>query len=254
MSSPARIAIETPESVRFRYELADVGARALALTIDTLLQYVTIGLGFITYNWLSPFIDDVRPVLWGLTLFGIHWFYFVAFELAWSGQTPGKRAVGIRVVRAGGYPVTWLAVLARNLVRVVDSLPATYGVALVVSFCDGQRRRLGDLVAGTVVVRESTAPVAWTPRAASPHGAAGAASGAFADALLTLALDEATRDLAADFLARRGFLTPDARARVRAEVIESILDRASSAEARAELLRKLTVENQEPFLERVAVA
>ncbi len=249
MSSPARIAIETPESVRFRYELADVGARALALTIDTLLQYVTIGIGFITYNWLSPFIDDVRPVLWGLTLFGIHWFYFVAFELAWSGQTPGKRAVGIRVVRAGGYPVTWLAVLARNLVRVVDSLPATYGVALVVSLCDGQRRRLGDLVAGTVVVRERTAPVAWTPRAAS---APGSASGAFADALLTLSLDEATRDLAADYLARRESLTPDARARVRAEVIETILDRASSAESRSELLRKLTLENQEPFLESVA--
>ena len=253
MSSPARIAIETPESVRFRYELADVGARALALAIDFLVQYVVLGLGFITYNWLVPVLEDAKPVLWGLTLFGIHWFYFVAFELGWSGQTPGKRLVGIRVVRAGGYPVTWVAALTRNLLRVVDSLPGTYGVALVAAFCDHERRRLGDLVAGTVVVRERRAPLAWEASAAVAP-TSGTASAAFADVALTLTLDEATRDLAADYVARRAVLTPDARVRVRAEVIETVLDRAPSPELRGELLRKLTIENQDPFLESVAAS
>lgn len=251
MSSPARLAIETPESVRFRYEVADVGARALALSIDFLVQYLVLGLGFITYHWLVPVLEDVRPVLWGLILFGIHWFYFVAFELAWSGQTPGKRAVGIRVVRAGGYPVTWVAVLARNLLRVIDSLPATYGVALVVSFCDRERRRLGDVVARTVVVRERKAPVTWDA-SVSAAPAPGTAAATFADAVLTLALDEATRELAADYVARRDALTPDARARVRAEVIETVLDRAPSAESRSELVSRLSVENQDPFLVSVA--
>jgi len=253
MSSPARIAIETPESVRFRYELADVGARALALAIDFLVQYVVLGLGFITYHWLVPVLEDVKPMLWGLTLFGIHWFYFVAFELGWSGQTPGKRLVGIRVVRAGGYPVTWVAVLARNLLRVVDSLPATYGVALVASFCNRDRRRLGDMVAGTVVVRERRAPVAWEVSAVRGTGR-DAPGTAFADVILTLGLDEATRELAADYLGRRADLTPDARARVRAEIVETVLDRAPSPESRSELLRRLTIENQDPFLEGVAAA
>ncbi len=250
MSSPARLAIETPESVRFRYELADVGARALALTIDTLVQYVVLGLGFVALTYAVRDVLDIGPAVWIVGVFAIHWFYFVFFELAWSGQTPGKRLVGIRVVRAGGYPVTFLAVLTRNLLRVIDWLPMAYGVGLVSAFCEPERRRLGDLVARTLVVRERSAPVAWVrkPFVAKP------ASDAWGDALVGLTLDEAARELILDYLARRGDLFAGARARVRAEILETVLDRVPTPEQRKALLGQLTLDRQDAFLERVATS
>lgn len=248
MASPARIAIETPESVRFSYELADVGARALAMTVDTLVQYVVLGLGFVAFTYLLSDASEIAPAVWIVGVFAIHWFYFVAFELAWSGQTPGKRLVGIRVVRAGGYPVTWVSVLARNLVRVIDALPGVYGVGLIAVFCEPERRRLGDLVARTLVVRERGAPVAWVRHPPRPT----AASEEWGDALLGLALDEATRELVLDYLARRDGFHRDARIRVRAEILETVLDRVPTPEQRQALLGRLSLARQDAFLERVA--
>jgi len=181
-------------------------------------------------------------------LFAINWFYFVAFELALGGQTPGKRLVGLRVVRAGGYPVTWGAVLTRNLLRIVDSMPITYGVALLVAFCEHEHRRLGDLLAGTIVVRERKAPLDWTrgvPRGAAPDAA-------WSDAALALHLDEATHELVGDYLARREHLDPGPRVQVRAEIVETVLDRAATPELRGELVARLGAAQQDAFLETVA--
>jgi uncharacterized RDD family membrane protein YckC len=246
----ARLSIETPESVTFHYEVADVGARALALAIDLLIQYVVLGLVFIGSMRLVERVLDVRATVWLLVAFAVNWFYFVAFELAWSGQTPGKRAVGIRVVRSGGYPVTWSAVLTRNLLRVVDALPLPYGVALVVAFCEPQRRRVGDLLAGTLVVRERGVPDVWSSRAAVADRSATTEW----DAALAIRLDEATRELVIDYLARREELEPRARVRVRAEIVDTVLDRLPSPAQRGELIGRLGAARQDDFLEAVAAS
>ena len=89
-----------------------------------------------------------------LIYFALFWGYFMLFETLWSGQTPGKRAGRLRVIRRDGQPVGAGEVLIRNLVRIVDFLPGFYGIGLVVMFIDKEARRLGDMAAGTIVVRE----------------------------------------------------------------------------------------------------
>jgi hypothetical protein len=95
-----------------------------------------------------------------LALFAMEWGYFVLFESLWSGRTPGKRALGLRVVKEGGYPITFIDSVLRNLLRAADFLPSAYALALVVMARDARFRRLGDLVAGTMVVVEERARVA----------------------------------------------------------------------------------------------
>jgi hypothetical protein len=82
------------------------------------------------------------------------WGYYIAFEMLWNGQSPGKRAIGLRVVREGGRPITFVSSAIRNLIRIVDFLPAFYGIGVVVMFVDRRARRLGDLAGGTLVIKE----------------------------------------------------------------------------------------------------
>jgi uncharacterized RDD family membrane protein YckC len=90
----------------------------------------------------------------GLVIFLFYWGYYVFFEMLWNGQTPGKRWTGLRVIRADGTPITLSESLIRNLTRLVDFLPAAYGVGIITMFIDKQSRRLGDLAAGTLVVHD----------------------------------------------------------------------------------------------------
>ncbi len=94
-------------------------------------------------------------VLW----FVMDWGYFVFWELVWSGQSPGKRLIGLRVVTAEGHPLTFVQSVLRNLVRGADALPVGYAIGAVVMARDARFRRLGDLVAGTMVVAESSAAI-----------------------------------------------------------------------------------------------
>lgn len=89
-----------------------------------------------------------------MALFVILWGYHVFFELAWNGQTPGKRAVGLRVLTTAGQPITFAHVLVRNLLRIVDFLPSSYMLGAVVMLITRRSQRLGDLAAGTIVVKE----------------------------------------------------------------------------------------------------
>jgi len=87
-----------------------------------------------------------------IVVFIVFWLYPVLFEVLDRGRTPGKRALGLRVIATNGAPVGWLASFSRNLLRVVDMLPVAYAVGLVTSLADPWGRRLGDMVAGTLVV------------------------------------------------------------------------------------------------------
>ena len=95
-----------------------------------------------------------RGVALVLVLFLLTYGYFAAFEALWNGQTPGKRSIGLRVISVSGRPVTAIDSILRNLLRIVDSIPGIYAVGLVSVFLTARNQRLGDLVAGTVVVHE----------------------------------------------------------------------------------------------------
>jgi len=158
--------VDTPENVEFAYDIAGIGSRFLAAILDTAILVVAImALGLVLGILLPRLGIDtdgtlsrnytVALLFGGLFLLVIA--YYVLFELFWNGQTPGKRIVGLRTVRSGGRPITFGSSLIRNLIRLADFLPSFYGLGVVVMFIDRQARRLGDLAAGTLVVKERRA-------------------------------------------------------------------------------------------------
>ena len=154
--------IDTPEQIALELPLAGIGSRFLALGIDTLLQSILYTAGAFIFLVIVPFSTGVvgleawswGPALEVLSLFCIYWGYFALFEIIWKGQTPGKRYAGIRVIKESGRPINAFEAVGRNLMRAVDGLPGIYGVGLVCMMLNKQNRRLGDYVAGTVVVHE----------------------------------------------------------------------------------------------------
>src|SRR5689334_6316118 len=147
-----RYTIDTPENIEFAYDIAGIGSRFLAAIIDTLLIavaqaiiFLVIGLLISTLGIRTNFAGGVLLALGTLLSFAMLWGYYIAFELLWNGQSPGKRAIGLRVVREGGRPITFVGSAIRNLIRIVDFLPAFYGIGVVVMFIDRRARRLGDL-------------------------------------------------------------------------------------------------------------
>ncbi len=147
--------IMTPEGLALEMTLAGIGSRAVAAILDALIIIgATIGFGFVvSISGLAESLPAaiIAFALWNLLVLA----YFPLFETLNSGQTPGKRRAGIQVVRADGGPVSFLPVLIRNLVRIIDFLPMLYGVGLVVMFASKNNQRLGDLAAGTVVVKRA---------------------------------------------------------------------------------------------------
>jgi len=137
---------ETPEGIELGLHLAGPVPRALALALDILIR---IGLYLVLLPLLA--LGEVGLGLTLLAVFLLEWFYPVFFELR-GGATPGKRALGLSVVRDDGTPVGLSASMIRNLLRVVDFLPIFYGFGLLSTLIDPDFRRLGDLAAGTLVI------------------------------------------------------------------------------------------------------
>lgn len=169
-----RYQVDTPERVDLEYDVASLGSRFLATMVDTVLLTVINALLIILWvagaGPMASFTESAaRAVgavpgpetlvylalaLGALLIFAIVWGYYLLFELFWHGQTPGKRWVGLRVIREGGYPVGFSECAIRNLVRIIDYLPAFYVIGCMVMFIDRRSRRLGDMAAGTLVVKE----------------------------------------------------------------------------------------------------
>ncbi len=151
-----QFSVETPESVSFNYTLAGIGSRYLAALIDHLLVGLILVLLYIAITLTRQFDQfSILTAVGILALFVVLFGYFAFFETVWRGQTPGKRAMNLRVLMADGLPIGFSEAMLRNLVRFVDFLPASYGVGLIVMFFDRRWRRLGDMAANTVVVREN---------------------------------------------------------------------------------------------------
>jgi uncharacterized RDD family membrane protein YckC len=192
-----RMAVRTPEHVELNFLVAGAGNRFLALVADLLLQsLVFVGLfvvlGLVAWAAGGFFGDILRGIfsakrggLWlfaGIILivFLVQWGYFTFFETIWSGQTPGKRLLRIRVLREDGRPVGFAEAAIRNLLRsVLDSQPfSTYAVGFVTGMLNDRFKRLGDFAAGTVVIRERRrAPLTrgHRPRIPAPPAPAGPA-------------------------------------------------------------------------------
>jgi uncharacterized RDD family membrane protein YckC len=141
-------AVHTPEGVDLRLPAAGPVPRAVAWAIDLGIRGSLLMAGTVLFGALG----NVGAGFYLLALFLVFWGYPIACEAMLGGQTPGKRAMDLKVVAIDGAPAGWLAVLVRNLLRVVDMLPFGYATGLVASLADPWGRRLGDLVAGTLVV------------------------------------------------------------------------------------------------------
>ncbi len=158
--------IDTPENVAFGYEVAGIGSRFLAAAVDTILIVflqiiVNLVILLLATGLVGVILEASDLLVWLFALFGLvsfafFWGYYIFFEMIWNGQSPGKRWVGLRVIRTDGTPITLTETLVRNLVRLVDFLPAYYGIGVVAMFINDQSRRLGDLAAGTLVVHDRT--------------------------------------------------------------------------------------------------
>jgi uncharacterized RDD family membrane protein YckC len=162
------LTIDTPENVSFDFEIAGIGSRFIAALVDTLiillLQILAFAVGLVAILSIDQFSGSIGSYLQdnlatalaisGLIGFLFLWGYYIFFELAWNGSTPGKHLARLRVIRVDGRPITLSESLVRNLVRVIDFMPGFYGVGVVTMFLSSQSRRLGDLAAGTLVVHE----------------------------------------------------------------------------------------------------
>ena len=145
--------------------MAGIGSRFFAVVFDSIIQYLLM-LAFLLplLDWNIGSLGDLPEKLEVMPgvylalllffLFLVNFGYFIFFEFFWDGQTPGKKIMGIKVRRLGGYPVDFVCALLRNLLRIVDVLPAFYVVGFITSFSNSSCRRVGDWVGGTIVVRE----------------------------------------------------------------------------------------------------
>ncbi len=162
--------VHTPEGVALHLPAAGPVPRALAWLID-----LGIRLGVLSVSTaLLGVLGKAGMGAYFILMFVMLWAYPVVCEAMFDGQTPGKRAMELRVVSADGAPVGWLASFVRNLMRTVDALPVGYAFGLVTSLSDPFGRRLGDLVAGTLVIHaprlraQARAPIVDTHAPAHP--------------------------------------------------------------------------------------
>lgn len=217
--------VSTPERVAFQYEVAGIGSRFLAQFIDILIISVVELVIVIAASALGGIFSSlqlgllVTLILSFLLLAG----YFLISEAAWNGQTVGKRYVRLRVVGDHGEPLTIGQAVIRNLVRIVDFLPALYAIGIVAMFSNSRAKRLGDFAAGTLVVRDrqrvSLDDLASVKAAAAPEpaptssiwttpGTTDSSATAGTPAPIYKPVDPALRRLVVAYAARRESLPP----------------------------------------------
>ena len=152
------LTITTPEHVHIRLEPAGMGSRFLAILIDSSIVTATSYFFYVLIAMVVP--TGVALALFITFNFVLTWGWHLYFETKKQGRTPGKRALKIRVIDARGLPVSLYQSLVRNITRVLDFAPAFYGIGAIAMMSSSARRRLGDLIADTLVVRDAQ-PLAW---------------------------------------------------------------------------------------------
>lgn len=235
--------VETPEQVVFSYTVAGVGSRAAAALIDYLVTFGVLVLLWTLLAVLTPAIgseggagrtvDSVERMSgsWAFAIlilvqFMLLWGYYVLFEALWDGQTPGKRRIGLRVVQDGGYSVSFAASAVRNLARLVDMQPGFfYGVGILSAAMSSSGKRLGDILAGTIVVRERVLPLSPSARVGTDRVTdrqSAAAGGVVAHSAV---LTDAEYELLERFTSRRHSLEPQRRRALSDQLASRFRDR-----------------------------
>ncbi|HZS00862.1 MAG TPA: RDD family protein [Chloroflexota bacterium] len=234
--------VQTPENVAVSYDLAGIGSRFIAAAVDSIIQVALIVLVTLAISVAGGVAATSRPLrdlsasdpnrvgVWIVAvllvaLFLLLWGYYAAFEMAWNGQTPGKRLTRLRVLRDSGYPIGPIDALIRNLVRLVDFLPMAYGLGVVVMLIDKRSRRLGDLAAGTMVVKERRALRAADLLAPRPLPIAPDRAEASMHVPNVDRLTAADYTLLREYLLRREQLAPAPRAALARELAEALASR-----------------------------
>jgi uncharacterized RDD family membrane protein YckC len=242
MSSDDKLTIETPEQTALEFTLAGIGSRGLAVAIDSLLQLgvlIVLGLVAALVSYVGFFPQMGKQWVYAILIFGLfllRFGYFAFFEAIWNGRTPGKRWTHLRVITDSGRPVGAQGAILRNLIRIVDELPSLYAIGIVTSLISPQNKRVGDYLAGTVVIHEKSLQEGRTLwEQPEPQSLATAQSPALT--LTELQLVEA-------FLERRSTFSAEVR-RSMAQQIAERLGRGSSVPNQA-------AQDPEKFLETLA--
>lgn len=217
-----RLRLDTPEGVQLEITLAGLGSRLVSAVIDGLIQFALLIAAVVVLTMLASgneVADVLAFALFTIMVFMILFGYHVAFETLASGRTPGKRWTGLRVVRVGGRPVGFLASAIRNLLRFVDD---AFLIGVIAVLASPRNQRLGDMAAGTLVVRERrghrpsfTTPLADTRTDDRSWDVA------------TITPEELTT--VRRFLERRPSLVPDARARLAWELAQRLRPKVAGA-------------------------
>jgi uncharacterized RDD family membrane protein YckC len=228
--------VATGESVAFTYELAGLGSRFFAVFIDMTIQIAVVVAAVLLLAWIASNAQpgaavDRTPVgkvaqavviaLISLAGFLLFFGYFIFFEWRFAGRTPGKRLLGIRVVRDGGFPLDFTSAVVRNVVRILELGLGFYAVSAFSTLLSPLNRRLGDMAAGTIVVRDNrfertrVAPGRYEPRERD-------------DAVVD-ALSEPERDLIRRYADRRASLNSDSRAALAAQIAATVRPKLAAA-------------------------
>lgn len=233
-----RLTIDTPEGVPLELTLAGIGSRCAAQLIDYVFQAVILIALAVVLRYgvgIGSGTSALAGAFWAVGFFGVFWGYDVAFEVLNSGRTPGKAMNGIRVVLESGAPVAFGTSAVRNVLRIIDILPFAYLVGMTAIQVTSRNQRLGDLAAGTLVIRDarnlppelkispSVQPPAWD----------------------TSAIDPQDLDAVATFLSRRGTLAAGARIQIAAELAGRLRPKVGGS---------IAAEGDEMFLERLVAA
>jgi uncharacterized RDD family membrane protein YckC len=249
--------LSTPEQIDLTYDVAGLGSRCVAALLDGCVQAIvitalyvalTVGAGVVlgasspellrsTNRGTSDLIGYIVLAILVLVFFLITTGYYIFFEMAWNGQSPGKRLAGIRVLTVRGQPITLGQSLIRNLLRLIDGPLTSYALGALVMLLNRRSQRLGDLAAGTLVVKvqRETSPRILHTLSSQPE-------------LLPLQASALTPDdvaLAREFLLRRDELAAERRA----ALAERIAGRL-----RGRLGPETTNEPPEELIARVAAA
>ena len=234
-----RLTIDTPEGVPLELTLAGLGSRFAAALIDYLIEGVIIVALLLVLGYGAglgrPGSNGLADAAWFVGFFAIFWGYNIAFEVLNSGRTPGKALNGIRVVLESGAPEPFAASAVRNVIRIIDILPGTYLVGVVSILVTSRNQRVGDLAAGTLVIRDRRAVPA---EVRIPYFVE-------APAWDTSAVDGQDLDAVVAFLARREHLEEGARTQIAAELARRLRPKVGGA---------ATGERDEIFLERLVLS
>lgn len=241
-----RVEIETPEHVAFSYTIAGIGSRAAAAIVDQLIIWLLMLVMFtvmvIIYGAVAGggMVDSLERAFgsWVMAAmylggFALSWGYFVFFEALSDGQTPGKKIFGLRVVQDGGYSISFGASAVRNLVRVLDAQPGIfYFIGMASAIFSRTSKRVGDHVAGTIVVHERVpefAPAGVSAAGGRGSGTAETATAAPAPGIATALLTEDEYALLQRFMARRQSLDPARRTEIMRQLVARFGDRLPDA-------------------------